>query len=313
LPPQSIAPYNPEALGFSDRLPPLPTEDSDDAARRRRRQSRMQCELEARQQLDAAQAAWQPWSSTAVFSVADVAPLRWMQHVVDGVPLPPGDVPQQRQPGVGGGEGAPHQALATRCGGVASTPARQQLTEQEQQQPNAQALRPAGAGNSGLQGGPGSQEEDSSDEDDVREAEARAARWAGRSRRLRLGARWLLCCPVFGNAARPQGQACPRCPPGSGLRRRPRRSKKKKYVPLMQHPVWSALPPPAAAVVADVHPLLEPLLVPRVRRRLRPPPLHAHVPCLRTQPAHPCACRARVVPSGRLAPLPPPPRRPLST
>jgi hypothetical protein len=36
----------------------------------------------------------------------------------------------------------------------------------------------------------------------------------------------------------------------------------------MQHPVWSALPPPAAAVVADVHPLLEPLLVPRAPEHL---------------------------------------------
>lgn len=48
-------------------------------------------------------------------------------------------------------------------------------------------------------------------------------------------------------------------------RRRAKRSKKKLHVPLMHNPLWSKLPPAAATVVADVQPLLEPMLLPKVR------------------------------------------------
>ena len=48
-------------------------------------------------------------------------------------------------------------------------------------------------------------------------------------------------------------------------RRKRKRNKKKQYVPLMHNPLWNRLPASAAAVVADVQPLLEPLIVPRVR------------------------------------------------
>lgn len=41
-----------------------------------------------KRRLDSSQAAWKPWSSGPVFSVADVAPLRWLQHVVDAVQPP---------------------------------------------------------------------------------------------------------------------------------------------------------------------------------------------------------------------------------
>lgn len=47
---------------------------------------------------------------------------------------------------------------------------------------------------------------------------------------------------------------------------RRRRKKKKTFMGslLVPHPLWKALPPAAAAAVADIQPLLEPVLVPRV-------------------------------------------------
>ncbi len=48
--------------------------------------------------------------------------------------------------------------------------------------------------------------------------------------------------------------------------RRRRRIRKPSVIGslLVPHPLWKALPPPAAAAVADIQPLLEPVLVPRV-------------------------------------------------
>ncbi|KAL4853586.1 Ankyrin repeat [Chlorella vulgaris] len=208
---QGIAPYNPDALGFSDRLPPLPEGQPDeggDVQRRRGRQSRLQRELEDRRRLDASQAAWRPWSNSGVFSVADVAPLRWMNHVTAGVPLQ-AQLQLQDQP----------QSLQQRaCGGAASSP------QQEQHPPNSQQQQQPG---SGLTAGPhtglgqlpaGGRADGASNEDD--DEDVRAAM-------------------------------------------RAKRSKKKLHVPLMHNPLWSKLPPAAATVVADVQPLLEPMLLPK--------------------------------------------------
>ncbi|KAI3433354.1 hypothetical protein D9Q98_003172 [Chlorella vulgaris] len=208
---QGIAPYNPDALGFSDRLPPLPEGQPDeggDVQRRRGRQSRLQRELEDRRRLDASQAAWRPWSNSSVFSVADVAPLRWMNHVTAGVPLQP-QLQLQDQP--------QSQQQQRACGGAASSPQQEQHppnSQQQQQGPGLTAGPPTSLGQ--LPAG-GRADAASSEEDDE---DVRAAM-------------------------------------------RAKRSKKKLHVPLMHNPLWSKLPPAAATVVADVQPLLEPMLLPK--------------------------------------------------
>lgn len=58
-----------------------------------------------------------------------------------------------------------------------------------------------------------------------------------------------------------QAAPCTFPPP---CRRRRRRKKATLGSLLVPHPLWKALPPAAAAAVADVAPLLEPALVPRV-------------------------------------------------
>ena len=149
--PQGIAPYNPDALGVSERLPPLP-EPAEDGGRRR--QSRTQRDQQARERLNSAQAAWRPWSNSAVYTVADVAPLRWMQHVMDGVPLQP--APHAR---LGAGDAVP-QGQQEPCAGVAGVagaaelPASQQQGRgQEQQPPNGQQQQLAEASGSGSEFG----------------------------------------------------------------------------------------------------------------------------------------------------------------
>jgi hypothetical protein len=155
---QGIAPYNPEALGVSDRLPPLAPADDEqlDSPRRRTLAERQRSE---QRRLEAAQATWRPWSDTPVLTVADVAPLRWMAHVAAGAPLPSSNI----QAG-NGGDISSGGALG---GAAAPNPQQQQQQQQqeearrgqEQWEPNVQP-QPAAA----VQGqAAGEQEEDGTD------------------------------------------------------------------------------------------------------------------------------------------------------
>ena len=173
--PQGIAPYNPEALGCSDKLPPLlPPPEA-----RHGRRGRLRAEHQERKRLAEAQAVWQPWSAGLVFSVADVAPLRWLNHVVTGAEAPPrqrrlrgeqaaaGQVGQQQQQQPGA-EGGAQQAAG---GGQQAGTAQQQ---QQQAEAGGSGDTAAAAGEAGgaqppasseQQGGEGDGVDSSSDED----------------------------------------------------------------------------------------------------------------------------------------------------
>ncbi len=128
--PQGIAPYNPEALGCSDKLPPLLPQPE----QRHGRRGRLRAEHQERKRLAEAQAVWQPWSAGLVFSVADVAPLRWLNHVVTGAEAPPRQRRPHGEPAAAGREGQQGQ--------------QHQHQHQHQQQPGAEggAEQAAGGG-----------------------------------------------------------------------------------------------------------------------------------------------------------------------
>ena len=303
---QGIAPYNPEALGFSDRLPPLPPPPQqqweggggEEGGRMGPRRRRMLQELEQQRAHEAAQAAWQPWSSTAVYSVADVAPLRWLQHVMAGAP-PPAPSPrreaaagegQQQQEDAGASEaaagGEPAAALQEEGGGAAAAGEQPANQQQQQQQPDPpgqqQPDQPAGAGAPGAAEQEGEGDELSSDNDmQDRPSKCAAAAAgallspaldaaAGRCLQCRASAcsASLLAVPCLGqrlcvDACWTSFEMLLRIV-AMPLLLRCRRRKRRQRQPL-QHALWAALPPRAAAVVADVQPLLEPALLPKVR------------------------------------------------
>ena len=185
------------------------------------------------------QAAWKPWSASAVHTVADVAPLRWLQHVVAAVPLP---AEQQQQ--------AEQQAQQQQ---------QQQQVQQERQQQQEQREETSSAARDAAQAGgeptssrqPAHDGGSSSDEEVPRCVRAHDLPFA-----INLSFGSLLKCLHWCVACLPRPIRPCAC--------RRNRRRHRQWVPPSHHRLWQGLPPAAAAAVADVQPILEPALVPKV-------------------------------------------------